>query len=135
MNRYLCLVAALAFITACGTEPGGKEVGWRSEKVVNNPEGLLETTGKTNGHYRAWVGHTLMDIESAWGESDDYADGEGGGTVHYKKGREYENMHGELWSEYCEVTLHLGAGEVIKSVDYNGRECRHPLMQFKYQGP
>ena len=140
MKKYLCVIAALVLVSACSTTPGGREVGWRTTTEVNNPEGLMETNSKTRGHYRAWVGHTLMDIESAWGESDDDDDedndiGGGGGSVHYTKTREYENMNSVTWTEKCEVTLQLGAGDVITGVEYVGRECRHPLMQFKYTSP
>jgi len=136
MKRSLCLMATAILVTACNMEPGSKEIGWRSEKQSNNPETMLETGMKTSGHYRAWVGHTMMDIESAWGEPESFTDtGGGSGTAYYKKGREYENMNSETWFEYCEVTLQVGAGEIIQSVDYQGQECRHSLMQFKYQTP
>jgi len=135
MKRSLWFVAAAILVAACTAEPGGKQVGWRAETVANNPESTLETTMKTGGHFRAWVGHSLMELESSWGEAENYEDAAGGGTLHYKKGREYENMNSETWWEYCEVTVTLGAGEIIKGVDYSGQECRHSLMQFKYQTP
>ncbi|HIF08752.1 MAG TPA: hypothetical protein EYQ81_02145 [Sneathiellales bacterium] len=134
MKATLSLIAAVVLVTACSTEPGGREVGWRATTEVNNPEGLLETTGKTSGHYRAWIGESLMVLESSWGEPDE-DDGTVGGAVHYTKIREYENMNSDTWTEKCEVTLQIGAGEVITSVEYQGRECRHPLMQFKFQKP
>lgn len=135
MNKAFLLVAAMAVLAACSTAPGGKEVGWRYETESNNPDTMLETGMHTSGHYRAWVGQSLDDVEIAWGEPDRYVEGGGGATVHYKKGREYENMNGETWFEYCEVTLTLGAGEVVQAVDFQGGECRHPLMQFKYRTP
>ncbi len=135
MNRYFCLLFAAVVLTACNTEPGGKEIGWRTEQVANNPETMLETNAKTSGHYRAWVGHKLMELESSWGEPENYNDSSAGGTLRYKKGREYENMNSETWWEYCEVTVSVGAGEIITGVDYQGAECRHSLMQFKYRGP
>lgn len=135
MKKWLYLGLVTVIAAACNTEPGGKEVGWRADTQSNNPDTLLETGMKTSGHYRAWVGQTLSDIEIAWGEPDSVSEAAGGGTAHYKKGREYENMNSETWFEYCEVTLSLGAGEVIQAVDYQGRECRHPLMQYLYQTP
>lgn len=135
MKKWLYLGPVVVFTAmlaaACNTEPGGKQVGWRAETQSNNPDTLLETSSHTSSHFSAWIGQTLNDVEIAWGEPDQVS----GGTVTYKKGREYENMNSETWFEYCEVTLTLGAGEVIQEVRYDGRECRHPLMQYKFQSP
>lgn len=135
MKTRVCLGLVAMVLAACNTEPGGKEVGWRSETQSNNPDGLLMSTMETGRHYGGWVGHTLDDVETAWGEPDRYSEAGGSGSAYYKKGREYENMNSETWFEYCEVTLTLGAGEVVEAVDYQGRECRHPLMQFKFREP
>ena len=93
MKRLFCLMATAILVTACNMEPGGKEIGWRSEKQSNNPDTLLETGMKTSGHYRAWVGHTMMELESSWGEPESFTDtGGGAGPAYYNKGREYGNM-------------------------------------------
>lgn len=135
MRNWLYLALVVVITAACSTEPGGKDVGWRAETQSNNPDTMLETNSHTSSHFSAWIGQTLNDVEIAWGEPENYSEAAGSGSVKYKKGREYENMNSETWFEYCEVTLTLGAGEIIQAVNYNGRECRHPLMQYKFQTP